>query len=370
MITVSLCMIVRDEEETLGRCLQSVAGVADEIVIADTGSVDRTKEIASRFTQHVLDFHWVDDFAAARNFSFGHATGDYILWLDADDVLLPEDRAKLLALKQTLDPSVDAVVMGYHTAFDASGNPIASTRRMRMVKRTTGFTWAGVVHEDLTIGRQYHYFDSDIVVTHRKPPSDAGPSHRNRRIFERMIAEGREMRPIDVLNYARELEFTKEFAAAIPYYERFLESGHDDVNMKVFALHKLATCYFMNGQPDQEWQCTLRSMELDAPRPEFACRIGERFVARNEFGPAIFWYETALADPAAALGRTATVENHAFKTWLPHKQLGLCYFQVGDYVNSLRHNRMAQKYLPDDDGVTANIAMLEQLIGERGLTSG
>lgn len=365
MTTVSLCMIVRDEEQTLGRCLESVAGVADEIIIVDTGSTDRTKEVAGRFTAKVLDFPWIDDFAAARNFSFTHATGDYVMWLDADDVLLPEDRAKLLELKGTLDPSVDAVTMVYHTAFDEYGNAIASTRRPRWVKRTKGFVWEGAVHEDLTLAQQYRYYESDIAVTHRKPPSDAGPSHRNRRIYEKMLAEGREMRPIDLLNYARELEATKEFDRAIPYYERFLDSGREDVNLRLFALHKLATCNYMVGRPDREWECTLRSLDLDVPRPEFACRIGERFVARNEFGPAIFWYETALRDPAAEMGRPGTVENHAFKTWLPHKQLGLCYFQVGDYEKSLQHNRMAQAYQPDDAGIAANIAMLEQLIRER-----
>ena len=358
-------MIVRDEEETLARCLESVAGVFDEIVVVDTGSQDATKQVASRFTPTIVDFAWIDDFAAARNHAFGFATGDYLMWLDADDVLLEADRDKLLALKNTLDPSVDAVTMLYNTAFDEAGNPIASTRRLRLVRRGMGFTWVGAVHEDLTIEQTYRYYDSDIVVTHRKPPGDGGPSPRNRRIFEKMLAEGREMRPVDVLNYARELEFTKDFDQAIPYYEQFLASGHPDVQMTLFALHKLATCYFMAGRPDKEWECTLRSLELDVPRPEFSCRIGERFVARNQFQQAIFWYETALSDPAGAMGRPGTVENHAFKTWLPHKQLGLCYFQVGDYENSLRHNRMALTYLPADQGIAANIGMLEQLIRER-----
>ena len=91
MASISLCMIVRDEEAVLGRCLESVAPAVDEIIVVDTGSMDGTKAVAAAYTDRIFDFAWVDDFAAARNASFAKATGDYILWLDADDVLLPED---------------------------------------------------------------------------------------------------------------------------------------------------------------------------------------------------------------------------------------------------------------------------------------
>ena len=90
MISLSLCLIVRDEEHTLGRCLDSMAGIADEIIVLDTGSVDATKSVAIEHGARVFDFTWIDDFAAARNASFAHAEMDYIMWLDADDVLLPD----------------------------------------------------------------------------------------------------------------------------------------------------------------------------------------------------------------------------------------------------------------------------------------
>ena len=77
MVTISLCMIVKNEEKVLARCLDSVADLVDEIIIVDTGSSDATKEIASRYTDQVYDFAWQDDFAAARNFSFSKASMDY-----------------------------------------------------------------------------------------------------------------------------------------------------------------------------------------------------------------------------------------------------------------------------------------------------
>ena len=94
---VSLTMIVKDEENNLSNCLESVAAL-DEIVVVDTGSTDRTIEIARSFGARVFEFAWVDSFAAARNEALSHATGDYAFWLDADDVVEPDEREKLRAL--------------------------------------------------------------------------------------------------------------------------------------------------------------------------------------------------------------------------------------------------------------------------------
>ena len=96
--SVSLTMIVRDEEKNLSTCLGSVRGIFDEIVVVDTGSTDRTIEIARSFGAKVFEFPWVDSFAAARNEALSHATGDYAFWLDADDVVEPVEREKLQAL--------------------------------------------------------------------------------------------------------------------------------------------------------------------------------------------------------------------------------------------------------------------------------
>ena len=100
--TVSLTMIVRDEEKNLPSCLESVRGLFDEIVVVDTGSKDRTREIAREFAVRVFDFVWVDDFASARNAALARATGDYAFWLDADDVIDPPEREKLQALLDSL----------------------------------------------------------------------------------------------------------------------------------------------------------------------------------------------------------------------------------------------------------------------------
>ena len=97
-LTLSLCMIVRDEEQMLPRCLAAVAPAVDEIVIVDTGSADRTVEIAKSFGAKVIEFEWTGSFSDARNVSFEAATGDWMMYLDADEVLVGEDIEQLRAL--------------------------------------------------------------------------------------------------------------------------------------------------------------------------------------------------------------------------------------------------------------------------------
>src|SRR4029077_17309854 len=90
-LTLSLCMIVKDEEAMLPRCLTAVAEPVDELIVVDTGSTDRTVEIAESFGARVLHHAWTGDFSAARNVGLDAATGDWLLYLDADEVLAGGD---------------------------------------------------------------------------------------------------------------------------------------------------------------------------------------------------------------------------------------------------------------------------------------
>jgi tetratricopeptide (TPR) repeat protein len=96
--TVSLCMIVKNEEKHLARCLHSVKPVVDEIIIVDTGSTDRTKDIGVAFGAHVVDYPWVDDFSKARNFSLSLASCEWIIVLDADEIISARDHDKFRKL--------------------------------------------------------------------------------------------------------------------------------------------------------------------------------------------------------------------------------------------------------------------------------
>ena len=102
MITISLCMIVKNEENVIDRCLSSLADIVDEIIIADTGSTDSTKSIVSKYTDKIYDFKWTGDFSEARNFVASKASCEYIYTADADEFLDEENREKLKRLKTIL----------------------------------------------------------------------------------------------------------------------------------------------------------------------------------------------------------------------------------------------------------------------------
>jgi glycosyltransferase involved in cell wall biosynthesis len=97
-MSISLCMIVKNEEKNLSELLPSIKDFVDEIIIVDTGSTDKTKEEAKRYTNKIFDFVWTDDFSTARNFSLTKATKEWILILDADERISEKDLKKLKEL--------------------------------------------------------------------------------------------------------------------------------------------------------------------------------------------------------------------------------------------------------------------------------
>jgi glycosyltransferase involved in cell wall biosynthesis len=129
---LTLCMIVRNEAEVLERCLVSIQGLCDETVVVDTGSTDGTVGIAERLGARVHRFEWCDDFAAARNRSFDLATGEFILWLDADDVLAPESLRRVIELKPRLAREV--YYLPYDYAQDEYGRSTCMLYRERIVR--------------------------------------------------------------------------------------------------------------------------------------------------------------------------------------------------------------------------------------------
>lgn len=351
MITISLCMIVKNEEEVLRQCLSSVAPACNEIVIVDTGSTDGTKEIANDFKARVFDFEWVDDFAKARQYAFDQATSDYILWLDADDQLSELDMRKLIKLKRELPDEVDAVSMLYHISFDAAGTPNFTYRRNRLVKRERGFRWIGAVHEYLEVGG--NILASDIAVRHMKSTKQKlQPStRRNLEIYERRKARGEEFNPRDLFYYANELKDHGDFGSSILYYEKFLETRKGWVEDEIRACLNLSDCHNALGHPDLAFSAMLRTMNYDVPRPEASCKIGDTFKGKARYREAAFWYR--LAFEVKVQDSQGFVLPH-YSTWYPHLQLVVCCWELGDQRQAIYHNDKAGEYLPDSPQVKHN----------------
>lgn len=356
-------MIVKNEEVTLEKCLQSIKGIPDEIILVDTGSTDRTVEIAQQWTDHVYSFQWMDDFSAARNDSFRYATQEYILWLDADDILQPEEAVKLMRLKEDLSSSVDAVSMLYHVAFDTKHQVTSSTRRIRLVKRDKLFRWVGIVHEDLKCSSSFSHQASDIIVTHTKENSKN--STRNIEIYRRAIKKGRVLTTQDRFHYARELTVHKKYKKAIEMYQSCLKNAKElSLENQTFIYHQLATCYALTGRPKKEKEITLQSFLIDIPQPVFCCRMGEFFIQNQQYEQAIFWYKLALTIELPTRYEWS-VSQKIYQTWLPHKQLGMCYFFLEKYEQSYTHNQEVLRYNPLDQDVHNNLKVLEELLRKK-----
>ncbi len=147
---VSLAMIVKDEARHLGRCLGSVEGLAGEVVVVDTGSKDGTREVARGLGARVVDFPWVDDFAAARNESLRQAGGEWVFWLDADEWLDEEGRARLGARLDRLR-SDDASVYLIHqrSALGEDGGATLSIVQPRLFRSGPEVRYKYRVHEQV-----------------------------------------------------------------------------------------------------------------------------------------------------------------------------------------------------------------------------
>lgn len=357
MATISLCMIVKDEEAILSRCLDSVKNIVDEVIILDTGSTDNTKAIASKYTNLIFDFEWIDNFATARNIAFSKATMDYILWLDADDVIETEDCKNFMKLKETIDLSIDSVTMNYNLAFDEYGNVSFSSRRNRLVKREKNFRWIGAVHEYLEVyGNIIH---SEIAITHKSISHD---SDRNLNIYEKRLKGGEVFSPRDLYYFANELLDHKIYERAAKFYENFLNTKKGWIEDNISSCGKLADCYYNLGDKENELKSILRSFTYGTPRAEFCCRLGFHLLEIGDIKAAIIWYKlaTQLEETKKQLG----FYNPIFSTWLPHLQLCVCYDRIGNHKLAYLHNEVALQYRPGDQSILNNKEYLKSVIKE------
>jgi GT2 family glycosyltransferase len=252
--SVSLTMIVRDEEANLPACLSSVAGVFDEIVIVDTGSTDRTREIAQEFGARVFDFVWVDDFAAARNAALAHATGDYAFWLDADDVLDPPERTKLEALLaglRTDEPAAYVVRCACDPEPDGTGGRTV-VDHIRLFPLREDVRWTYRVHEQILPSLRQANVPvrwTDVTVRHTgytDPALRERKLRRDARILEDELA-ARPGDPFVLFNLGSIAVERQDWPAALGHLRRSLRGSAptDSITRKLFAL--IARCHQMLG---------------------------------------------------------------------------------------------------------------------------
>lgn len=339
MATISLCMIVKNEEAVLARCLVSVSPAVDEIIIVDTGSTDRTRMIAEQFTEHVYDFTWIDDFSAARNFSFSKATGDYCMWMDADDVLSSSACHALISLKKDLD--CDVVMMPYQSG-------TLTFYRERLLRRNADFRWEGYVHEVITPRGNIRY--CEIPITHRK--EQVADPKRNLRIYEKMLAEGCSFSARDRFYYARELLYYHRFDEAVMHFETLLQAEEGWIENRLESCRLLAHCYQKLGVPRRAFAALLHSFTLDLPRAELCCDLGDLFLQEAAFDRAAYWYHVAMTCPRQTQNGGFFEEDR--KGLYPALQLCVCNWRQGNEAQAEYWNDIAATFDPTHPSVLSN----------------
>jgi glycosyltransferase involved in cell wall biosynthesis len=335
MVSISVCMIVKDEEADLARCLDCLRNIADEIIIVDTGSFDQTKAIAFRYTNELYDFEWNNDFSAARNFSFSKATKDYIYAADADEIIDEENQKKFMLLKENLSSEIELVQMKYanQLQFGSTYN-FDVEYRPKLFKRLRDFHWIDPIHE--SVNTNVVVFESDIVVTHMPQALHAV---RDFSIFERNTLDANGLSPKIHCLYARELFIAGsdgDFRSAFSYFEKTL---HDE--SKSLKEIRASQCIVARSARLQRDESTFMKTALKGvvgvPIAEVCCELGDYYSEKQEFEEAAIWYYTA------AFGAESDLNIH-YSGDYPLGKLSDCYRRLGDSGESEKYRELANSW--------------------------
>ncbi len=312
--SISLCLIAKNEERNVNRLLDSVKGCFDEIIFVDTGSTDKTKELAEARGCKVFDFTWIDDFSAARNFSFSKATSDYICWLDLDDEL--HNKEGFLNWKKTVMQFSDAYFATYHYALDADKKPIISFLRERVFKRSLNPTWQYPLHEGILIkpGWSMDYAVSWAVNHMRTIEDIKQDKSRNLNILKSMKEKGTLGARMQYY-YGKELYENGFSSEALPEFEAALKKLDLEPHDRILALQYAGYSAQQMGDDlkedlrerknalyDRAISFAYDGLKLEPNRAEFNVMIGDCFLKRGEIHKALPAYAGAKAslNPKAA----------------------------------------------------------------------
>ncbi|MEA2466818.1 MAG: hypothetical protein QOJ57_944 [Thermoleophilaceae bacterium] len=239
-LTLSLCMIVKDEEEMLPRCLAAVKPAVDEMIIVDTGSTDRTVEIAESFGARVLHHEWTGSFSDARNVSLEAATGDWIIYLDADEVLVEEDAERLHACTGRVWREAFALIETNYTGDVEDGTAMTHTA-LRMFRNRPEYRFKGRLHEQMAYAlpgylterieytqlRIEHYGYLGVV------RDSKDKSRRNLELLQQQVAEGTE-NAFQSFNLGSEYLALGEFQTSVDHFTKSWQMLESDPGRTVY----------------------------------------------------------------------------------------------------------------------------------------
>jgi GT2 family glycosyltransferase/tetratricopeptide (TPR) repeat protein len=244
---VSLCMIVRNEENNLADCLGPIRDVVGEVIVVDTGSTDRTVLLARSLGAQVIESQWQDSFSIARNQSIDHARGEWIFWMDADDRTDPDNLARLTKLFDHLDESKRAFIMKCLCVAPVPGETATIVDHVRLFRRDAKHRWTYRVHEQIFPGLRATRTEvvwSDVTILHTGYTDEALRKRKLERDLRllRLDEKDHPDDPFIFFNLGSVLRELRQSADALPYLKRSLKSSHpeDSIVRKLYSM--IAQC--------------------------------------------------------------------------------------------------------------------------------
>ena len=337
---LSVCMIVKNEEGVLDRCLSAASQIADELIIVDTGSEDGTKEIAGRYTSLIYDYPWHDSFCDARNYSFEKAGGDYLMWLDADDVIDDENIDRILRLKEAAFEDAD-VVFTIHRNYSETGLT-SYWFRDRFFRKSLHPIWTSDVHEAIQIDKSWRVIErEDITILHKKEyfPDDG----RNLRIFDRILRENKEFGDHDKVNLCGELVCDERYEEACGLYREIRQelSGTDLIN----ALHYVEPA-FLALERYEELYALIGEAEQRIPpiaKDRFTKGVCRRYLGDLAGAAELFIEAAGIPDDP----RTQGIIETGYNDYYPFIRLAFIAYHMGNTEEALRNLAAAGEKYPN-----------------------
>jgi len=363
-------MIVKNEEDNLEICLESVRDIMDEIIIVDTGSTDKTVEIASKYTDKIYHFEWIEDFAAARNFSFSKGTKDYLMWLDADDVVEEESRQNLIELKKTLNDEIDVVSMKYRHGVKPDGSFSVLLTRERLVKRSKNFKWKNKIHETIDIdlsNDKIKLLESDIYITHRHKIDPEKSLARNLKIIETALENGT-YGAFEACYHGITLHSIGKNDEALEVLNNYFALAHkSELPPRVNAYMSAYDIYMDKGDYEKAYQLLEDNEVYLKDRSEYYTTLGD--FARNilkDYDSAIYYYEKALKCKGTDFLNTPShFRMEEYYYYKPNYGLGLCYNSLGKFKKALETFEKAKEYDETEELkiILEKIRRINELVG-------
>jgi glycosyltransferase involved in cell wall biosynthesis len=341
MPKISVALIVRNEAENIPTCLSSVRDHVDEIIVVDTGSTDDTKRIVRQFTEKIFDFVWCDDFGKARQFAFDQATGDWVFWMDADDILVGGEhlRGEIAAAPPEMND------MQWKYIYMTNGVPTLEHWRERCVRNDGSFRWVGRVHETLQTEQADNRFYSQKIYLEHHQQHQPTRSRRNLNILEAEAAElGAAVSPRTLFYLGNEYMEYGEWDKAAESYRRYLQRGgwQDE---RYFAAIRLGRSLRNLTRFDEALDAYLSALKERPDFPHAYFGLAEIYYYQQAWDRVIHWAEIGerMPSPVTTLFLVKTEWEY---DWLIHYTNAL--YHVGRLQDALEWTNYALQLRPED----------------------